>query len=107
MIDWTEELLTQVEGSNHGALSYPGTNGYPVVLPLPLAFARDSHTFTFSLPRGRPAAASREEVSLTLLYADPQSKSERYLLLYGQLAEAGDEGTFTPSQVLVQQWRSR
>jgi hypothetical protein len=107
VIDWSDELLAQIEAASRGALSYPGTDGYPVVLPLPLAFARATRAFTFSLPRGRPAAALPEEASLTLLYADPQTKSERYLLLYGQLTEANDEGTFTPSRVLLQQWRSR
>ncbi len=40
MIDWTEELLTQIEVYNRVALSYPGVDGYPVVLPLPLVFDR-------------------------------------------------------------------
>jgi hypothetical protein len=107
VIDWTDDLQAQIEAASRGALSYPGTDGYPVVLPLQLDFTRDTHSFTFPLPEGRPASASPEQASLTLLYADPHTKSERYLLLYGQLAEAGDEGTFTPSRVLLQQWRSR
>jgi hypothetical protein len=107
VIDWNDELLIQVEAASRGALSYPGSDGYPVVLPLLLTFARDTHAFSFALPEGRPAAASPEQASLTLLYADPQTKSERYLLLYGQLAESGDEGTFIPSRAVLQQWRSR
>ena len=41
MIDWTEELLMHIEACSRVALSYPGVDGYPVVLPLPLVFDRD------------------------------------------------------------------
>jgi len=41
MIDWTEELFTQIAASSRVALSYPDIDGYPVVLPLPFTFDRD------------------------------------------------------------------
>src|SRR5256885_12556528 len=72
MIDWTEELLTQIEAFSRVALSYPGIDGYPVVLPLPLAFDRDKRFFTLPIPHQRPVPASKEQVSLTLLRYDEQ-----------------------------------
>jgi len=103
MIDWTEELLTQIEASNRMALSYLGIDGYPVVLPFPLAFDRDIRCFTLPIPQQRPAPASEEQVSLTLLHYDEQMKSERYLLFYGHLTETGEKWTFTPSDVVIRQ----
>jgi len=107
MIDWTEELLTQIEAFSRVALSYPGIDGYPVVLPLPLAFDRDKRCFTLPIPHQRPVPASKEQVSLTLLRYDEQMKGERYLLFYGHLTETGKEWTFTPSRVVLRQWGRR
>ena len=107
MIDWTEELLMHIEACSRVALSYPGVDGYPVVLPLPLVFDRDKRCFTLPIPLERPADASEEQVSLTLLHYDEQRKAERYVLFYGHLTETGNEWTFTPSQVVLPQWRSR
>ena len=70
MIDWTEELLMQIEAFSRVALSYPGIDGYPVVLPLPLVFDRDKRCFILPLPHQRPVPASEEQVSLTLLHYD-------------------------------------
>ena len=53
MIDWTEELLMQIEAASRVALSYPGVDGYPVVLPFPLAFDRDKRYFTLPIPQQR------------------------------------------------------
>ncbi len=107
MIDWTEELLSQIEASSRVVLSYPGIDGYPVVLPLPLAFDRDKRCFTLPIPHQRPAPASEEQVSLTLLHYDKQMKSERYLLFYGHLTETGNEWTFTPSHMVLPRWGRR
>ncbi len=107
MIDWTEELLTQIEGFSYVALSYPGIDGYPVVLPFPLVFDRDKRYFTLLIPQQRPAPASEEQVSLTLLHYDEQTKFERYLLLYGHLTETGNEWIFTPSHVVLPRWGRR
>jgi hypothetical protein len=68
MIDWTEELLVQIEAFSRVALSYPGIDGYPVVLPLPLVFDRDKRCFILPIPCQRPVPASEEQVSLTLLH---------------------------------------
>ena len=107
MIDWTEELFTQIAASSRVALSYPGIDGYPVVLPLPFTFDRDKRCFILPIPHQRPAPASEEQVSLTLLHYDEQLKGERYVLFYGHLTERGNEWTFTPSHVVLPQWRSR
>ena len=107
MIDWTEELFTQIAASSRVALSYPGIDGYPVVLPLPFTFDRDKLCFILPIPSQRPAPASVEQVSLTLLHYDEQFKGERYVLFYGHLTETGNEWTFTPSHVVPPQWRSR
>jgi hypothetical protein len=107
MIDWTEELLVQIEAFSHAALSYPGIDGYPVVLPLPLVFDRDKRRFTLPIPHQRPVPASEEQVSLTLLRYNEQTKFERYLLLYGHLTDTGNEWIFTPSQVLLPRWGRR
>ena len=107
MIDWTEELLTQIEASSRVALSYPGIDGYPVVLPLPLAFDKDKRYFTLPIPHQRPVLASMEQVSLTLLRYDEQMKGERYLLFYGHLTETGNEWIFTPTHVVLRQWGRR
>ena len=107
MIDWTEELLMQIEAFSRGALSYLGIDGYPVVLPVLLAFDRDKGCFTLSIPQQRPAPAPGEQVSLTLLHYDEQIKGERYLLFYGHLTGAGEKWTFTPSDVVIRRWRGR
>ena len=107
MIEWTAELLTQIEASRRAALSYPGIDGYPVVLPLPLAFDRDKRCFTLPIPHQKPVPASQEQVSLTLLRYDEHMKSERYVLFYGHLTETGNEWTFTPSHVVLRQWGRR
>jgi len=107
MIDWTEELFTQIAASSRVALSYPGIDGYPVVLPLPFTFDRDKRCFILPIPCQRPTPASEERVSLTLLHYDEQFKGERYVLFYGHLTETGNEWTFTPSHVVLPQWRSR
>ena len=107
MIDWTEELLTQIEAFSRVALSYPGIDGYPVVLPLPLAFDWDKRCFTLSIPHQRPIPASEEQVSLTLLHYDEQMKGERYLLFYAHLTETENEWTFTPSHVVLPRWGRR
>jgi hypothetical protein len=107
MIDWTEELLTQIEGFSRMALSYPGIDGYPVVLPLPLVFDRDKHCFILPIPHQRPVPASEDRVSLTLLHYDEQMKFERYLVCYGHLTETGNEWIFTLSHVVLPQWGRR
>jgi hypothetical protein len=107
MIDWTEDLFTQIEAASRVALSYPGLDGYPVVLPLPLTFDRDKRCFRLPIPHQRPAPASQEQVSLTLLHYDEQRKAERYVLFYGHVTETRNEWIFTPSQVVLPQWRSR
>jgi hypothetical protein len=104
MIEWTEELLMQIEAFSRVALSYPGIDGYPVVLPLPLVFDRDKRCFTLPIPHQRAVPASEEQVSLTLLHYDEQMKFERYLVLYGYLTETGNEWIFSPSQVVLPQW---
>ncbi len=104
MIDWTKELLMHIEAFSRVALSYPGIDGYPVVLPLPLVFDRDKRCFTLPIPQQRPVPASEEQVSLTLLHYDEQMKNERYLVLHGHLTETGNEWIFTPSQVALPQW---
>jgi hypothetical protein len=101
MIDWTEDLLMQIEGFSRVALCYPGLDGYPVVLPFPLVFDRDKRCFIVPIPHQRPEPASEEQVSLTLLHYDEQMKFERYLLFYGYLTETGNEWIFTPSQVVL------
>jgi hypothetical protein len=107
MINWTEELLTEIETASRVALSYQGVDGYPVALPLPLDFDRDNHRFILPIPQQRPASASEEQVSLTLLFYDQQMKFERYLLFYGHLNETGNEWIFTPSDVVLPRWRRR
>ena len=96
MIDWTEELLMQIEAASRVALSYLGIDGYPVVLPLPLVFDRGKRCFVLPIPHQRPISASEEQVSLTLLHYDEQMKSERYVLFYGHLTETENEWIFTP-----------
>jgi hypothetical protein len=100
MMEWTEELLMQVQAFSHAALSYLGSDGYPVVLPLPLTFDGDKRCFTLPIPQQKPAPASEEQVSLTLLRYDEHIKGERYLLFYGQLTETGEKWTFTPSSMV-------
>src|SRR5438128_12498103 len=97
MIDWTEELLMQIEAFSSVALSYLGIDGYPVVLPLPLVFDRDKRCFILPIPHQRPIPASEEQVSLTLLHYDEQTKFDRYLLFYGQLTQLGTEWILSPT----------
>ena len=105
MIDWTEELLMQIESASRVVLSYPGVDSYPVVLPFPLVFDRDKRCFTLPIPHQRPVPASEEQVSLTLLYYDQQMKFERYVLFYGRLTETESEWIFTPLDVVLPRWR--
>lgn len=108
MIDWTDELVAQIGTYDRAALSYLGSDGYPVTLPLPFTFEVGEHLFR--LPRPALSAAismvAEGSHSLTLLRYDSQMANERYLLFYGHLAEQGDEWSFTPSQVVLQEWRS-
>jgi hypothetical protein len=103
MIEWTNELIAQIDSSSRAALSYLGESGYPVTLPLPFTFDRVEHRFTFSMPVQPPARAAETagQSSLTLLRYDPQVANERYLLFYGQLVERGKECSFTPSRVVL------
>jgi hypothetical protein len=108
MIEWTNEFLAQIDSYSRAALSYPGELGYPVTLPLPFNFDRVAHRFVLPKP-GHPPAISVEregQTSLTLLRYDPEVMNERYLLFYGQLAEHGDEWSFTPLRVVLLRWRS-
>jgi hypothetical protein len=108
MIDWTPELCTQMESFSRGALSYPGGDGYPVVLPVTITFDRGTHEFTLSAPEHKPDIASWTESSLTLLYfADEQMRFQRYQLLYGRLSETGSDLTFTPTEVVHPRWSRR
>ena len=107
MIDWTEELFTQIEAGSRVALSYPGLDGYPVVLPFPVAFDRDKRCFILPMPQQSPTPASEEQVSLTLLLFDPQTRFERYVLFYGRLTETENVWTFNPSNVVLRRWRRR
>src|SRR6266705_3011288 len=66
MIDWTEELLAQIEGFSSVALSYLGIDGYSVVLPLPRVFDLHKRCFILPIPHQRPMPAWEEQVSLTL-----------------------------------------
>ena len=92
MIEWTAELIAQIDFSSGAALSYPGASGYPVTLPLPLTFDRGEHQFTLLIPVQAPAilAEGEGQMSLTLLRYDPQVANERYLLFYGRLTELGN-----------------
>ena len=105
MIDWTEALLTQIEAGSRVVLSYPGLDGYPVVLPFPVVFDRDKRYFPLPIPRQSPAPASKEQVSLTLMHYDPQTGFERYVLFYGHLTETGNVWIFNPSDVVLRRWR--
>jgi hypothetical protein len=103
MIEWTDELMAQLDSSSRAVFSYLGASGYPVTLPLPFTFDQMEHRFTLSKP-GHPPAISAEAVgqtSLTLLRNDPQVGNERYLLFYGQLEERGTGWSFTPSRVVL------
>ena len=106
MIDWTDELLTQIGSYSRAALSYSGQDGYPVTLPLPFTFDKMEHRFTFPAPSQPPTISpeTKGSASLTLLRYDPQRANEAYLLFYGQLARHGDEWSFTPSRVVIPQW---
>jgi hypothetical protein len=103
MIEWTNELIAQIDSFSRAVLSYLGESGYPVTLPLPFTFDRVEHRFTLPMPVQPPAIAATGEgqTSLTLLRYDPQVANERYLLFYGQLVEYGDRWSFTPSRVML------
>ena len=103
MIEWTNELIAQIDSSSRAALSYMGQDGYPVTLPLPFTFDRGEHCFTLPMPVQPPAISAEGDgsTSLTLLRYDPRVANERYLLCYGQLAEHGNEWSFTPSRVVL------
>jgi hypothetical protein len=109
MIQWTNEFLAQIDSYSRAALSYRGESGYPVTLPLPFTFDLVAHSFALPKPEHLPSISAKGEgeTSLTLLRYDPQVVNERYLLFYGQLAEHGDEWSFTPSRVMLPQWGSR
>jgi hypothetical protein len=106
MIDWTDELLTQIGSYSRAALSYNGQDGYPVTLPLPFSFDTVEHRFTFPAPSQPPAISpeSAGSASLTLLRYDPQRANEAYLVFYGQVAQHGDEWSFTPSRAALPRW---
>ena len=104
-MEWTKELLTQVEGASRMILSYLDSDGYPIVLPFPLIFDRDKRYFSLPIPQHSPLPASKESVSLTLLHFDQHMKRERYTLFYGQLTETGQDWIFTPSHVVLPRWR--
>jgi hypothetical protein len=109
MIEWTNEFLAQIDLYSRAALSYMGLDGYPVTLPLPFTFDRAEHCFTLPRPTQPPtfSVEGKGQTSLTLLRYDPQVVNERYLLFYGQLAEHGDEWSFTPSRVVLPRWGGR
>ena len=103
MIEWTNELIAQIDVYSRAVLSYMSQDGRPVTLPLPITFDRVEHRFTLLMPVQPPAISAGGEEgqsSLTLLRYDPQVANERYLLFYGQLMERGDGWSFTPSRVL-------
>jgi hypothetical protein len=103
MIEWTNELIAQIDSYSRAALSYLGESDYPVTLPLPFTFDRVGHHFILPMS-GHPPAISAEaagQTSLTLLRYDPQVANERYLLIYGQLTELGNTWVFTPSRVVI------
>jgi hypothetical protein len=103
MIEWTDELIAQIDSYSRAALSYMGQDGYPVTLPLLFTFDRVEHRFTLLMPVQPPAisAEGESQTSLTLLRYDPQVANERYLLFYGQIVERGDGWSFTPSRVAL------
>ena len=107
MIEWTNDLIAQIDSYSRAALSYLGQDGYPVTLPLPFSFDRGEHRFTLPMPVHLPAISAEGEgqTSLTLLRYEPQVANERYLLFYGQIVERGDGWSFTPSHVVLPQWR--
>ncbi len=103
MIEWTNELIAQIDAYSRAALSYMGQDGRPVTLPLPFTFDRVEHRFTLLMPVQPPAisAGGEGQSSLTLLRYDPQVANERYLLFYGLLMERGAGWFFAPSRVLL------
>ena len=103
MIEWTDELIAQIDSSSRAALSYLGASSYPVTLPFPFTFDQMEHRFTLPRPGHPPviSAATAGQTSLTLLRYDPQVGNERYLLFYGQLEERDTGWSFTPSRVVL------
>jgi len=103
MIEWTSELIVQVDSASRAVLSYLGASGYPVALPLLFTFDQIEHSFTLPKPGHPPAISAKAEsqTSLTLLLYDPQRESERYLLFYGQLEEHNIGWSFMPSRVVL------
>ena len=106
MIDWTDELIAQIDSSGRAALSYAGQDGYPVTLPLPFTFDKVEHRFTFPVPSLSPTIlpGTAGSASLTLLRYDPQRANEAYLLFYGQVARHGEAWSFAPSRVANRRW---
>ena len=107
MIEWTEELLTQIAAGSRVALSYQGIDGYPMVLPFPVIFDREKRWFRLPIPQQSPVPTSEEQVSLTLLLYDTQAKFERYVLFYGHLTAVRSEWIFAPTDVVLPRWRRR
>ena len=107
MIEWTNELRAQIGSSSRAILTYLGMNGYPVALPLPFTFDAEKQRFMLPMPTGCPSTAEGDRASLTLLRYDPDMANERYLPFYGQLDEQGGTWLFTPSRVVIQQWRGK
>ena len=103
MIDWSEELIDQITSHQRAVLSYPGESGYPVTLPLPFAFDRVTRRFALPKPAQPPRISDEgaSQVTLTLLRYSPHMKSEQYLLLYGKLAQDGEDWSFSPSRVVL------
>jgi len=105
MIEWTDELVSQIGSSSRAILTYLGVDGYPLALPLPFTFDSINHRLTLPMPTGHPPASTTEYVSLTLLRYDPEVANERYIPMYGQLQVLGDGSwLFTPSRVVIQKW---
>jgi len=96
--DW---MYHTIEESSTCQFASTTTRDIPVVLPVLLAFDRDKRCFTLSIPQQRPVPASVEQVALTLLHYDEQTKGERYVLFYGHLTGAGEKWTFTLSDVVI------
>jgi hypothetical protein len=109
MIEWTDELIAQIDSSSRAALSYLGELGYPVTLPLLFTFDRLEHHFTFPVPAQAPAISLEAEAStsITLLRYDQQRANEAYILFYGQLARHDDTWSFTPTLVVFRKFERR
>ena len=107
MIEWTNELRTQIASSSRAILTYLGVNSYPVALPLPFTFDSEKQRFILPMPTGFPLNLEVDRASLTLLRYDPEMANERYTPFYGQLEAHDNTWLFTPARVVIQQWRGR